>query len=172
MIFTARLFAFAGLALFAALAQAQGQAHVHGQASLKIAVDGPTLTLMLVAPGESLLGFEHAPRTPREREAAAQTKRSLEAAAALFRPAPAAGCVATRARARSALFEAARAGKDGHADIEAEYAFRCSTPARLRELRVELFTAFPRLKNLQVEIAAPGGQTAVRLTPRQRVARW
>ena len=130
---------------------------------------------MLDAPADSLLGFEHAPRTPREREAAVQVKRSLEATAALFRPAATAGCTPVQARIRSPLFDAAPAAgsrSDGHADIEAEYTFRCSTPARLRELRVDLFDAFPRLQRLQVEVAAPGGQTAARLTPRQRVVRW
>ena len=169
---TARLLAIAGFALLTA---APAQAHVHGQASLAVAVDGPTLTLMLDAPADSLLGFEHAPRTPREREAAVQVKRSLEATAARFRPAATAGCTPVQARIRSPLFDAAPAAgsrSDGHADIEAEYTFRCSTPARLRELRVDLFDAFPRLQRLQVEVAAPGGQTAARLTPQQRVVRW
>lgn len=169
---TARLLALAGCALFTAL---PAHAHVHGQASLAVAIDGPTLTLVLDSPADSLLGFEHSPRTPREREAAVQVKRSLEAAAALFRPAPAAGCTPVQVRIRSPLFEvapAARATGDGHADIEAEYTFRCSTPARLRALRVELFDTFPRLKRLQVEVAAPSGQTAARLTPKQREVRW
>lgn len=172
MIPAARRLALAACALLTAL---PAYAHVHGQASLAVAVDGPTLTLMLDAPADSLLGFEHPPRTAREREAAAQVRRSLDAAAALFRPAPAAGCTPVQARIRSPLFDAAPAAGatgDGHADIEAEYTFRCRTPARLRALRVDLFDAFPRLKRLQVEVAAPSGQTAARLTPRQREVRW
>lgn len=113
----ARCLALAACALLTALPT---HAHVHGQASLAVEVDGTTLTLMLDAPADSLLGFERAPRTAREREVVAQVKRSLDATAALFRPAPAAG-----------------ATDDGHADIEAEYTSRCRTPARLRTLRVE-----------------------------------
>lgn len=168
--------ALAGFALLTATpVHAHGQAHVHGQASLAVAVDGPALTLMLDAPADSLAGFEHAPRTARERAVAAQVKRSLEAGAALFRPAPAAGCKLLQAQARSPLFARASAppGAPGeHTDITAEYRFHCQTPARLRELRIDLFEAFPRLERLQVEVAAPGGQTAARLTPRQRVVRW
>ena len=160
------------LAVTLAVPAAVAHAHVHGVASLAVAVDGPTLTLMLDAPAESLLGFEHPPRNARERDAVAHTRRTLATDAALFLPAAAAGCTPVGTRIESPLFATDSKTHNEHADIEAEYVFRCTTPARLNTLRVELFAAFPRLKRLQVEIAAPGRQTAVNLTPRQRVARW
>ncbi len=168
-------------ALLFAGAASSAHAHVHGVAALAVAIDGTTLTLQLDAPAESLLGFEHAPRTVRERAAVAETRRTLENAAALFFPPAAAGCSAVRARVESPLFAATAPAAPAaqvaqasspHADIEAEYVFRCTRPARLAELRVELFAAFPRLARLHVAIAAPGKQTAVTLSPRQRVARW
>jgi hypothetical protein len=42
---------------------AQEHAHVHGLVSLNVAVDGRILTVQLEAPLDSLLGFEHRPRT-------------------------------------------------------------------------------------------------------------
>jgi hypothetical protein len=42
----------------------------------------------------------------------------------------------------------------------------------LHDLDVRLFSAFPRLKKLQVELAGPRGQTALRLTPQQTRLRW
>ena len=64
----------AGLVLGAAPVLAAGahdhghehaQAHVHGAVQLEVALDGPTLSIALEAPLDSLLGFERAPRTAR-----------------------------------------------------------------------------------------------------------
>src|SRR5437879_845104 len=58
------------LALMSGLAFAHEQhAHVHGIASLQLAVDGNTLTLDLSSPLDNLLGFEHVPRTDKQKAA-------------------------------------------------------------------------------------------------------
>jgi len=164
------------------------EAHVHGEARLDVAIDGGTLTLMLEAPADSLVGFEHAPRNARERAAVAKARQALERPAALFVPSPAAACTAKAAKLESPLFEKAAAHehdkhddhaheKDhehehGHADVDGEFVFQCARPEALRDLDVRLFSAFPRLKKLQVELAGPRGQTALRLTPQQTRLRW
>lgn len=152
-------------------------AHVHGAATLAVAIDGGTLTLMLAAPTDSLVGFEHAPRTARERATVTKMKQTLERPAVLFVPTPAAACKPAGVKLESTLFESGHAhhGHDhaeGHADLEGEFVFRCARPEALRDLEVRLFDAFPRLKKLKVEIAGPRGQTAAQLTPGQRKARW
>ena len=50
-------------------ARAQAGAHVHGRASLQLALDGSRLTPSLESPLEALPGFEHSPRNAAEREA-------------------------------------------------------------------------------------------------------
>lgn len=152
-------------------------AHVHGMATLAVAIDGGTLTLMLEAPADSLAGFEHAPRTARERAAVTKMKQTLERPAAMFVPSPAAACKPAGVKLESTLFEPGHAHRahdhaEGHADLDGEFVFRCARPEALRDLEVHLFDAFPRLKKLKVEIAGPRGQTAVQLTPGQRKARW
>jgi hypothetical protein len=74
-----------------ALAQLPG-AHVHGQASLEIAVDGETVQLNLYSPLDNLLGFEHAPRTEEERRAVRAMDAKLHQARSLFVFTPSAGC--------------------------------------------------------------------------------
>lgn len=155
-------------------------AHVHGAATLAVAIDGGTLTLLLESPTDSLVGFEQAPRTARERAAVTKMKQTLERPAALFVPTPAAACKSAGVKLESTLFEPGHSHHDpgaheyagGHADLDGEFVFRCARPDALRDLEVRLFDAFPRLKKLKVEIAGPRGQTAAQLTPRQRKASW
>lgn len=151
---------------------APAQAHVHGVGTLNIAVDGPVLTLNLSVPAEALVGFERVPRNAREQAALDAARKTLEAGASQFVPSAAAQCALVEAEVVSTLFETPPRTVGRHADVDARYVFRCAQPAQLRELRVELFGAFPRLLRLSTEIAAASGQKAQRLTPRQRVARW
>lgn len=176
----ARLFLIC-LALFPLAAHA-AEAHVHGEARLDVAIDDGTLTLMLEAPADSLIGFEHAPRNARDKTAVAKAKQTLERAAALFTPSPAAACTLKSAQLASPLFEADTGHthahdhepehEHGHADIDGEFMFQCARPQALREVDVRLFAAFPRLKKLAVEVAGPRGQTARTLTPQQTRIVW
>jgi hypothetical protein len=66
---------FGGVLLLVALgvscsALAKEGAHVHGLVKLDVAVDAKTLTVQLEAPLDSLVGFEHRPRTAAQKQAA------------------------------------------------------------------------------------------------------
>lgn len=65
-------------------------AHQHGVAKLEVAVDGANLSLHLESPLEGLLGFEHAPRSNKERATVAEMRRKLADAGKLFIPTTAA----------------------------------------------------------------------------------
>ncbi|MDR9452910.1 MAG: DUF2796 domain-containing protein, partial [Wenzhouxiangella sp.] len=41
----------------------QHAAHVHGEATGSLAVDGSTVSVQLALPGHNVVGFEHPPRT-------------------------------------------------------------------------------------------------------------
>lgn len=148
-------------------------AHVHGTARLEIAVDADTLTLSLDSPLDSLLGFEHLPRNDKERAAVRAMGDKLQQAAALFAPTPAAQCQVQSVKLASPVLEPAKtAGGDGHADLDGEFVFRCAHPEALRGLEVGLFQSFPHLRRLDVQVAGPRRQMAVRLTPQQRRVSW
>lgn len=167
---TLRTLAGAILTILMAPAQA-AEVHVHGQARLAVAIDGATLTLMLESPTDSLVGFEHAPTTAKERAAVAALKRSLERPGELFLPTPAAACKPGGVTLASALFEA-EPGRHGHADLDGEFVFHCARPGQLRDLEVRLFQRFPGLNKLDVEIAGPKGQKAMQLDARRNKASW
>jgi hypothetical protein len=74
----------------------QHGAHVHGEAELKLALDGTSLELELELPGMDAVGFEHPPRDEAQKAAIAAAIATLEAARWLRLP-EAAGCTLTRA---------------------------------------------------------------------------
>ena len=45
----------------------QHQAHVHGEATLHVVVEGNTVEIELQSPAMNLLGFEHSPETQQQK---------------------------------------------------------------------------------------------------------
>ena len=84
---------------FSAQAQAPGK-HVHGEATLDIAIEADAITLMLVSPLDNVLGFEHAPHTVAQRERVTTAQRLLASGDTLFTLDPNAGCKTTHIDAR------------------------------------------------------------------------
>ena len=148
-------------------------AHVHGAASLQVAIDGNTLTLHIESPLESLLGFEHAPRTDKQKAAVRALSERLNQAGDLFMPSPAARCAPVSVKLDSPVLQAGKQPTgDGHADLDGEFVFRCENPEALRDLEVAIFPSFPNLRRLDVQVAGPRGQSAATLSPQQRRIAW
>lgn len=151
--------------------------HEHGVAELRVVADGSALIVEFASPLDSLVGFEHEPRTPAERKAMADAEAVLRNGAGLFQPSAAADCRLTDVALDSPWLQgrrhdhghdhahahAAPAG-DGHAELVAAYRFDCARPAALESLGVGLFGAFARLRELRTERATARGQGAAVLT--------
>ena len=71
---------------------AQQSAHVHGLASINLAIDDEELQLEFVSPAESIVGFEYEPSTAAERKAVADAIALLRNPAKLFVLPASAGC--------------------------------------------------------------------------------
>ena len=145
--------------------------HVHGVARLQIAVDGPVLTMFLDSPVANLLGFEHYPKSESQKAAVRALGDRLRKAEDIFALTPAAKCSVTSVRLESPVLgpgPAAGASNAGHADLEAEYAFRCGIPAELREVEVNLFAGFPNMRQIDVQVAGSKGQAGATLTASRR----
>lgn len=151
----------------AAAASAQGQAHQHGVVQLGVAIDGPTLSLSLDAPLDSLLGFERRPRTAGEREAVAAVLKRLDPGAALWRPNAEAQCRLTKTTVEVPLLqtvgvpgakEAKEAKEAEHADLNGSWEFHCGQMDKLSAIELGLFDAFKRVQRIEVQVAGPKGQ--------------
>lgn len=156
-------------------------AHSHGVAQLDVAVDGSTITLQLQSPLETLIGFERAPRNDAERgqvRAMAQALRS----AGLFVPTAAARCRLDRVDLRSPMLAPELLGENGaamadkpaddHAELDATFVYRCEDAKSLQGIDIMMFDYFKRLRRIDVQVAGPKGQSALKLTSRSRQIRW
>lgn len=165
-------------------------AHQHGLARLEVALDGTALQLVLDSPLDNLVGFERAPRNEAERGRVRTMAERLHAAAGLVAPDAAAGCSLQAVQLESAVLDAAllaapgatapkpaaaapAAADSGHADLEATIGFQCRQPQALKRIALDgLFKAFPRLKQLDVALVAPGVQRGLRATPQKPQLSW
>jgi hypothetical protein len=154
------------LLLVAWAAQAHLGAHVHGLVKLGIAVQGATVSIQLESPLDNLLGFEHRPRTPAERQAAKALLKQMQSAQGLFRFDTAAQCSLTRSEVESEVLnenKAAAASDDQgteseHADLDASFEFTCREPARLTSAVIGLFETFSRIRRIEISVATDKGQ--------------
>ena len=139
--------------------------HDHGAAQLQLALEGDALTMRLQLPQDGLVGFEHAPRTPAQRQALADALARLRDVATVIEPDAAARCHLTVVDVKDphAAPGASAAGGDAHADIEVAFAFRCARPDQLGTVRIGLLEAFARLKRVQAVVAVPQGQRKLTL---------
>ena len=165
-------------------------AHVHGVASLQIALDGNRLSVDFSSPLDNLVGFEHAPRTDRQKAAVRQMAERLNAPELWFVPNPEAGCKRTAVNLESAVLDRALLSGAGaerkpstakpdarkdtkshageHSALSAGIVFTCDRPRALSGLELKLFDAFPKLKRIDAQVAVTNKQKAAKLTPRAR----
>jgi hypothetical protein len=153
------LMAVAAMACLPAPALGRSGAHVHGEATLDVSIDGDTLVVRLTAPLDTLAGFERAPRTDAERQIASGVLARLRDTRARVRPDEFARCQPTDvAVAAPVLDDGERVDPaDAHADAEVTWTFECGEPARLRSLDLGLFEEFPRLNRIDARVVGPRG---------------
>jgi Protein of unknown function (DUF2796) len=165
------------LLLLLATSAHAGKAHVHGVMSLDIAMDEPVLLLQLRSPQDSLVGHERRPKPGAEAAAAAAALAVLREAPRWLKPDAAAGCTAGAVSLEPGKLAGAAAPgeKDsGHADIEALVEWRCQAPGALKGIDLLLFSAFPRVQRIDVQVAGgtgPAKQSLRKNNPRVLLAR-
>ncbi|HUP95587.1 MAG TPA: DUF2796 domain-containing protein [Burkholderiales bacterium] len=175
------------LSTLTAPAQA-ADAHVHGVATLQVALDGNRLNVDFSSPLDNLVGFEHAPRTDKQKAAVRQMAERLNAPELWFVPNAEAECKRTSVNLESAVLDRALlsgaerkssmgkpdARKDTksqageHSALSADIVFICDRPRALSGLELKLFDAFPKLKRIDAQVAVTNKQRAAKLTPRAR----
>lgn len=147
------------------------KAHVHGIASLDVAVDGNMLILHLESPLDGVLGFEHAPGNAKEHAAVVEMRKKLADAGKLFAPTTAAQCALASTQVAAPTLEA-KVGAGAHGDLDADFAFACARPEDLRGMEVLLFKAFPKMHRIDAQVVSGAGQSAARLNATKRVLSW
>ena len=173
------------LATMCCMPATAAEKHDHGAGQISVAIDGARIDIDLELPLDTVVGFERAPRTDKERAALAAAGKSLQDGAALFVPTAAAQCALKAAEielpysgaaaAKSSAVPASSGAQheaEGHADVDARYTFECAQPAALAGIETRLFKTLPRLYRLELQRVGPKGQGGGRLTPKDPVVRW
>lgn len=156
--------------------------HEHGIAALRVAIDGDLLQIEFASPLDNLVGFEHAPRTDKQRKALADAENTLNRFERLFVVPKAAGCELTGTELEHPFGDHAghdhehkhdqkdehKEEHDDHAELSVTYTLRCAAPGALDTLQVKLFDAFPRTSRIRAERVSPRGQGAATLSAKQR----
>ncbi len=152
--------------------------HLHGTATLQVAVDKQNLTLFFSSPLDNLIGFEHKPRTQSEVKQVQEMINQFYKNT-VFVPSKAAQCKRQSIKLTSLVIKnkAQSAHKhdemeSGHADLDAEMVYQCDDVKNLRDLHVNLFKAFPNLHEMRVEIVSERGQSAAKLSATNNQAFW
>lgn len=169
-------FAFALPAMAQDLHAHAHHAHLHGVAKLEVAVEGGSLSLHLESPLEGVLGFEHAPRNDKERAAVAEMRKKLADGGKLFAPTTAAQCTLKSVQVEAPTLDAKPAAGQStaseHGDLDADFLFTCTQPAKLTGVEVRLSQAFPKLRRIDAQVVSGKGQSAMRLSAKMRFLSW
>ena len=172
--------ALSSTALYAA------EPHVHGAGTLQLVLEGGNLNAELRLPAMDVVGFEHAPREGKHKEAVKKAAAMLKDSRQVLTLPGDAQCTAAPGAVESELLESGRhaadhkhdkhdkheAGHDhadgeAHADFEVAYRFDCRRPEALKQIKVLVFQQLPKLERLDVVMVTPAGQRSQRLVPGQ-----
>ena len=169
--------------------------HEHGVANLNVAIEGNNVYIEFFSPAANIVGFEHHPRTQKQKDAVRAAVKKMQEGHALFiLPA---GSKSRLAKARVdtdienhadhlSESEYAHEGEEHHrkgdnhdrehndaddharhSEFTAEYHFVCKKPNKLSQIDVQLFRVFPGIEYIEVQLINETRQTAVELTARQ-----
>jgi hypothetical protein len=156
-------------------AQAQRQPaahpHVHGIASIDVAIDPASITVTMSSPLDNLIGFEHPPHTDSERAAVKAALATLQQGGKVFAIDATAGCTMKSVELSSAALGVGHPdpseAQAGHADIDGTYEFACGGPQLAKFIDVGLFQ-FAHMQKVAAQVAGPKGQFRRELTPSGR----
>ncbi|HEY3698683.1 MAG TPA: DUF2796 domain-containing protein [Spongiibacteraceae bacterium] len=171
-------------------------AHVHGVATLTLAIAERGIDIEFESPAVNLIGFEHAPHSANDQRAIDRAAQVLAHPLAFLSLPPAAHCVVIKSAVESELlkstaqktttdtphsesFPAATHDDshhhehdsdepEGHANFNAKYHLECKQPQALNTIDIKLFDTFNGIEKINAQWLTDGAQSARVLTPTDR----
>ena len=185
---------------FNVLAEASRQkdSHEHGAANLKIALEGEKIQVEFEVPSESLIGFEHFPKSESNRENFSNAIKILSDPSRLFAMSREGECLLVGMNISQSLFSNEdEHGKDeseeehGHDDSEDEhghdqsekseihsefksnYSWNCQHLDEIDSIGTQLMTVFPKIEEIRVNWISNNGQGSLELESKEdRIKGW
>ncbi len=147
------------LALFATttvFAQTEQAAHTHGLVEVEIAFEQLNGVIQFNAPAESLLGFEHKPKTEKQKNQAQNVERAFANPSQIFQFEKNLKCQIT-------LDKAGFEYTGSHADFDALYKVKCTGDISKTKITVNL-NKYTNIKSIRTTVISSGVQKAVKST--------
>jgi hypothetical protein len=155
------------------------KAHFHGEGRFTLAVEGNELEIEIEIPAHDIVGFEHKPKSDKQKKALKVAKKKLEKASEIVAIAKKAKCKSTAINVKSSLKEndeeehhEEEESEGAHSEFHITYKFRCDEPKYLNSVVLNLFKWFPIVKELKGQAVTKDGQFRKELTPNQNTFKF
>ena len=185
---------------FNVLAEASRQkdSHEHGAANLKIALEGEKIQVEFEVPSESLIGFEHFPKSESNRENFSNAIKILSDPSRLFAMSREGECLLVGMNISQSLFSNEEEhghddsedehGKDEseeehghdqsekseiHSEFKSNYSWNCQHLDEIDSIGTQLMTVFPKIEEIRVNWISNNGQGSLELESKEdRIKGW
>ena len=185
---------------FNVLAEASRQkdSHEHGAANLKIALEGEKLQVEFEVPSESLIGFEHFPKSQSNRENFRNAIKILSIPSKLFSISREGECLLVGMNISQSLFSNEEEhghdesddehGKDEsedehahdesdkpeiHSEFKSNYYWNCQHLDEIDSVGTQLMSVFPKIEEIRVNWISNNGQGSLELESKDdRIKGW
>ena len=145
------------LLVLSVAAHAAKEDHLHGQALLKMSIEGDTVSYLMELPGNDVVGFEKEPETTAEIVAVRGASDLLTYNEELIIFNYDAGCNVISQKVSLHI-------DDEHMDFDVEGEMKCGSPSSFEALEIGLFKLFPSLTQVNVEMITSNGMSEYAVT--------
>ena len=166
----------------------QKDSHEHGAANLMLAIEGDRLQIGIEVPSESLIGFEHFPKSRSDRENFNEAIKILSDPSKFFSTPDDAECLLTGLNVSQTLFSGEEEDEHGHekkdehghddhdehghedsekgeihSEFRSNYSWNCLHTDEIDSIGNKLFSFFPRIEEIRVNWITTSGQGSLEI---------
>ena len=166
----------------------QKDSHEHGAANLMLVIEGDKLQIGIEVPSESLIGFEHFPKSPSDRENFNEAIKILSDPSKSFSTPDDAECLLTGLNVSQTLFSGEEEDEHGHEENEEQghddhdehghedsekgelhsefrsnYSWNCLHTDEIDSIGNKLFSFFPGIEEIRVNWITTSGQGSLEI---------
>lgn len=148
------------------------EAHVHGLATITIAIESNVLEIQFESPAADIVGFEHTAHSAEEKQAVSTAEATLKSAQLLFSFSEA-DCSATETiidisgimgNEHKHHHHTEHHDDNSHSEVKASYRFSCQDAQKINSVSIDFFHQFPSIKKINVMWVTDNGQGSALLT--------
>ena len=166
----------------------QKDSHEHGAAIIKMVMEEEKLQVEFEVPSESLIGFEHYPKSQSKRENFNKAIKILSDPSKLFSKTTKAECILVGMNVSQSLFSHEEEHGDEaeeehghdesekseiHSEFKSNYSWNCQHLDEIDSIGTQLMTFFPQIEEIRFNFISNNGQGSLELESKDdRIKGW